>query len=179
MPITGGQKANPTYDEVCTGTTGHTEIVQVGNWGRTCMATVGSCLSSVCMFTCFMLHVCMSHGHSCCHCRILQGSFRTSIHSSPTHLFPPLLLCRGGFGNCICFYCCCTTLYCCTCVPQVTYKPDEVDYDTLLDVFFDKTDPTTPNRQGNDRGTQYRSGIFVHTPEQVGSHKFSWCAATV
>eukprot|EP00197_Chlamydomonas_leiostraca_P002169 CAMPEP_0202858286 /NCGR_PEP_ID=MMETSP1391-20130828/884_1 /ASSEMBLY_ACC=CAM_ASM_000867 /TAXON_ID=1034604 /ORGANISM="Chlamydomonas leiostraca, Strain SAG 11-49" /LENGTH=205 /DNA_ID=CAMNT_0049537189 /DNA_START=166 /DNA_END=783 /DNA_ORIENTATION=- len=72
----GGHKANPTYDSVCSGTTGHTEAV------------------------------------------------------------------------------------------QVTYKPEEVTFDQLLDVFFEKVDPTTPNRQGNDRGTQYRSGIFVHDAEQ-------------
>jgi peptide-methionine (S)-S-oxide reductase len=36
----------------------------------------------------------------------------------------------------------------------------------LLDVFFDKVDPTTLNRQGNDRGTQYRSGIYYHDEEQ-------------
>lgn len=49
---------------------------------------------------------------------------------------------------------------------QCTYKPDEVTYDQLLDVFFDKVDPTTRNRQGNDRGTQYRSGIFYHNEAQ-------------
>jgi len=41
-----------------------------------------------------------------------------------------------------------------------------VQYSDLLDVFFEKTDPTTLNRQGNDMGTQYRSGIYYHTEEQ-------------
>lgn len=42
----------------------------------------------------------------------------------------------------------------------------QVDYRQLLDVFFDRTDPTTLNRQGNDRGTQYRSGVYWHDEEQ-------------
>eukprot|EP00210_Caulerpa_lentillifera_P001825 g1755.t1 len=49
---------------------------------------------------------------------------------------------------------------------QVTYDPSLVQYSTLLDTFFEKTDPTTLNRQGGDAGTQYRSGIYYHTPEQ-------------
>jgi len=73
---TGGQKLNPTYEEVCSGRTGHTEVV------------------------------------------------------------------------------------------QVTYDPKECAYETLLDTFFDKVDPTTKNRQGGDSGTQYRSGIFYHSEAQ-------------
>jgi len=51
-------------------------------------------------------------------------------------------------------------------VVQVTYDPSEVTYDKLLDVFWENHDPTTRNRQGPDVGTQYRSAIFYHTPEQ-------------
>jgi peptide-methionine (S)-S-oxide reductase len=51
-------------------------------------------------------------------------------------------------------------------VVRVTYDPAEVSYEDLLSVFFAIHDPTTPNRQGNDVGTQYRSAIFFHTPEQ-------------
>ena len=51
-------------------------------------------------------------------------------------------------------------------VVQVTYDPSEVTYDKLLDVFWENHDPTTLNRQGPDVGTQYRSAIFYHTPEQ-------------
>ena len=51
-------------------------------------------------------------------------------------------------------------------VVQVEYDPEEVGYDTLLDVFWQNHDPTTLNRQGPDVGTQYRSAIFYHTPEQ-------------
>lgn len=51
-------------------------------------------------------------------------------------------------------------------VVQVEYNPDEVSYEKLLDVFWNCHNPTTLNRQGPDVGTQYRSAIFVHTPEQ-------------
>jgi peptide-methionine (S)-S-oxide reductase len=49
---------------------------------------------------------------------------------------------------------------------RVTYDPAVVGYDDLLDIFFATHDPTTLNRQGNDIGTQYRSAIFPHSPEQ-------------
>lgn len=51
-------------------------------------------------------------------------------------------------------------------VVQITYDPDVVTYGDLLDVFFTIHDPTTLNRQGNDIGTQYRSAIYYHSPEQ-------------
>ena len=49
---------------------------------------------------------------------------------------------------------------------QITYDPAQISFETLLEVFWKTHDPTTLNRQGNDVGTQYRSGIFYHTPEQ-------------
>lgn len=48
----------------------------------------------------------------------------------------------------------------------ITYRPDAVSFDTLLEVFFATHDPTTLNRQGNDVGTQYRSEIFYTSEEQ-------------
>eukprot|EP00878_Enallax_costatus_P032932 GHUV01036283.1.p1 GENE.GHUV01036283.1~~GHUV01036283.1.p1 ORF type:complete len:134 (+),score=27.83 GHUV01036283.1:180-581(+) len=51
-------------------------------------------------------------------------------------------------------------------VMQCTYDPDQVTYRQLLDVFFNRVDPTTLNRQGNDQGTQYRSVIYTHDDEQ-------------
>lgn len=51
-------------------------------------------------------------------------------------------------------------------VVQVEYDPQRVSYDELLNVFWSAHDPTQLNRQGPDFGSQYRSVIFYHTPEQ-------------
>jgi peptide-methionine (S)-S-oxide reductase len=51
-------------------------------------------------------------------------------------------------------------------VVQVTFDSDAVSFDEILRVFFTIHDPTTLNRQGADVGTQYRSAIFYHSPEQ-------------
>ena len=48
----------------------------------------------------------------------------------------------------------------------MTFAPDVISYRELLEVFFALHDPTTLNRQGGDVGTEYRSAIFYHTPEQ-------------
>lgn len=49
---------------------------------------------------------------------------------------------------------------------QIHFNPKVITYDKILEYFFRLHDPTTLNRQGNDIGTQYRSAIFYHTPEQ-------------
>ncbi|GBD31751.1 Peptide methionine sulfoxide reductase MsrA 2 [bacterium HR33] len=49
---------------------------------------------------------------------------------------------------------------------QINFDPGTISYRELLEIFFTVHDPTTLNRQGPDVGTQYRSAIFYHTPEQ-------------
>lgn len=51
-------------------------------------------------------------------------------------------------------------------VIQITYNPEKINYDELLEIFWKTHDPTTLNRQGNDVGTQYRSVIFYHDDTQ-------------
>jgi peptide-methionine (S)-S-oxide reductase len=51
-------------------------------------------------------------------------------------------------------------------VAQITFDPKKISYEKLLAMFWQAHDPTTLNRQGADAGTQYRSVIFTHSPEQ-------------
>ncbi|MHB1678308.1 MAG: peptide-methionine (S)-S-oxide reductase MsrA [Sulfuriferula sp.] len=51
-------------------------------------------------------------------------------------------------------------------VVRLNYDPAVIDFSQLLEVFFTIHDPTTLNRQGNDRGSQYRSAVFYHNAEQ-------------
>jgi len=52
-------------------------------------------------------------------------------------------------------------------VARIRFDPEVISYAELLDVFWQVHDPTTPNRQGHDVGTQYRSAIFCHDDEQL------------
>lgn len=49
---------------------------------------------------------------------------------------------------------------------QIEFDPDEISYRDLIEIFFAVHDPTTPDRQGHDVGSQYRSAIFYHAEEQ-------------
>jgi peptide-methionine (S)-S-oxide reductase len=61
-------------------------------------------------------------------------------------------------------------------VVEVEFDPQVIGYDKLLDVFWANHNPTTPNRQGPDVGTQYRSVIFYHSPEQKAQAEASKAA---
>jgi peptide-methionine (S)-S-oxide reductase len=54
---------------------------------------------------------------------------------------------------------------------EIDYDPEKITYEKLLEAFFSLHDPTQLNRQGPDWGTQYRSAIFFHTPEQESEAK--------
>ena len=58
-------------------------------------------------------------------------------------------------------------------VVKVVYDPAQVSFERLLQVFWESHDPTQGMRQGNDVGTQYRSGIYCHTPEQQAAAQAS------
>jgi peptide-methionine (S)-S-oxide reductase len=58
-------------------------------------------------------------------------------------------------------------------VVLVVYDPTQISYDQLLQVFWESHDPTQGMRQGNDVGTQYRSGIYAFTPEQKAAAEIS------
>ena len=60
---------------------------------------------------------------------------------------------------------------------RVTFDPDQLSYDDLLDIFFATHDPTQLNRQGNDVGTQYRSAIFPQDSEQEGKARVALARA--
>jgi peptide-methionine (S)-S-oxide reductase len=58
-------------------------------------------------------------------------------------------------------------------VVEVTFDPEVISYHDVLEVFWENHDPTTKNRQGPDVGSQYRSAIFFHSPEQEAEARAS------
>jgi peptide-methionine (S)-S-oxide reductase len=78
----------------------------------------------------------------------VESGYAGGVAANPTYQ----QVCGGGTGHAE--------------VVQITFDPVVLSFGELLDVFFDIHDPTTLNRQGGDVGTQYRSVIFYHSPEQ-------------
>jgi peptide-methionine (S)-S-oxide reductase len=87
--------------------------------------------------------------------RKVQGVLATSVGYAGGHTDQPRYenVCAGDTGHAE--------------VVQVDFDPDTVTYDELLDIFWNSHDPTQKNRQGPDVGSQYRSMIFYHSPEQM------------
>ena len=84
----------------------------------------------------------------------LPGVHNTSVGYTGGHVASPSYedVCSGKTGH--------------TEAVQIQFNPQIVRYEDILTVFFDIHDPTTLNRQGNDVGTQYRSGIYFHNSSQ-------------
>ena len=89
--------------------------------------------------------------------RRLPGVLETSVGYAGGHTTNPTYeeVCCGGSGH--------------TEAVQVAFDPQVISYDALLDHFWQLHDPTTPNRQGPDIGSQYRSAIYTHGPEQAAA----------
>lgn len=62
-------------------------------------------------------------------------------------------------------------------VIEITFDPEQISYEKIIDLFWDAHDPTTKNRQGADVGTQYRSIIVAQSPEQKAAAEKSLAAA--
>ncbi len=86
--------------------------------------------------------------------RNLKGVISTSVGYMGGHTENPTYsdVCSGNTGHAE--------------TVQITFDPTVISYQKLLDIFWNKHDPTTVNRQGPDIGSQYRSIIFYHTDEQ-------------
>lgn len=93
--------------------------------------------------------------------RHLPGVLQTTVGYSGGHTIDPTYkqVCSDATGHAE--------------VVEVDFDPAVVTYPQLLQVFWDNHDPTTPNRQGPDVGTQYRSAVFFLTPDQEAAARAS------
>ncbi len=93
--------------------------------------------------------------------RQVEGVLETAVGYAGGDLETPTYedVCRGVTGHAE--------------VVQVDYDPEQASYEQLLEVFWNNHDPTTLDRQGPDVGSQYRSAIFFHTPEQQAAAQTS------
>ncbi|MEL7310991.1 MAG: peptide-methionine (S)-S-oxide reductase MsrA [Pseudomonadota bacterium] len=91
----------------------------------------------------------------------LPGVFTTSVGYAGGHTPNPTYeeVCSGRTGH--------------TEVVQVVFDPSEVSFEQILRAFWESHDPTQGMRQGNDRGTQYRSAIYVDDPDMLGAARAS------
>lgn len=89
----------------------------------------------------------------------LDGVYVTSVgYAGGTHPSPDYrLVCSGSTGHAE--------------IVHVVYDPKVITFEELLKVFFENHDPTQGDRQGNDRGTQYRSAIYTYTDAQMSAAK--------
>lgn len=93
--------------------------------------------------------------------RQLKGVKSTSVGYTGGHLERPTYedVCSDGTGHAE--------------AVEIIFDPAEISYEELLKIFWENHNPTTRNRQGPDIGSQYRSAIFFHTPEQEKKAKKS------
>ncbi|MEU3954269.1 peptide-methionine (S)-S-oxide reductase MsrA [Streptomyces achromogenes] len=91
----------------------------------------------------------------------------------PAGVFTTLVGYQGGYTENPTYEEVCSGLTGHTEVVRVVYDPRQISYDDLLKTFWESHDPTQGFRQGNDVGTQYRSAVYTHTPEQAAAAEAS------
>lgn len=92
--------------------------------------------------------------------------FRSFKTSNPQHIIALMPQCFNAFSTSPRRYA--SFSPCVNYRAQVLFDPKETTYENLLRIFFGRHDPTQVDGQGNDKGTQYRAGVYFHDDEQVG-----------
>ncbi len=134
---TGGETENPTYKEVCSGTTGHYEAIEITYDVIKKATFAGGC------FWCMVKPFSKYDG-----IREVVSGYTGGETENPTNKE----VCSGTTGHYEAI--------------EITYDDSLIDYGDILDVFWKQIDPTDSNGQFVDRGPQYRPAIFVHDEEQ-------------